>query len=314
MKKYLSFHLKGEDIFSYFIIIVLITVIPAIILSLEANRQHLENPGLGLILILSLGGLTILITVLILSLYILRQSIEYLEFDNFRFSFSGTSDTYLQVIFRGILLTIITLGIYAPWFQRDLMAFYVGKSSYKEKSFSFLGKGKDLLVLIIVALLIPMGILALIFGWESYNEHAYSSFKSYGLSLLQTIITAPFSYFYYRWFIDISYGEQQAKLEADHMEGIGVVLVQTILAVITFGIYFPVAGLKIYRYLLRNVRINGESGENIRFDYDMEDTQDFLFIWGQTLLTLITIGVYLPWAYCRVMERVLGKTSVAMEG
>jgi uncharacterized membrane protein YjgN (DUF898 family) len=92
-----------------------------------------------------------------------------------------------------------------------------------------------------------------------------------------------------------------------------VVLVQSLLSSLTFGIYSPLAALKIYQYFLQKSTIKNEAGKGAQLGYDLDAGGDFLYIWGQLLLTIITIGIYSPWAYTRVMKRVIGKTYLVEE-
>jgi uncharacterized membrane protein YjgN (DUF898 family) len=310
MKKYLQFHLRGEDIFSYFIIIVLICVIPAIILSIPSNAYLMEEMTFLRGLLFGILGIAILSVILILAIYILKMVIENVEYDEERFKFSGEAKEYVVLVFKGILLSIITIGIYLPFFQRELMAFYVGKTSYKNEAYNFMGKGGDLFVIFLFALIVPLIILAIIFGFDYNAERTFSSFKAYGLNILETAIISPFVFLYYRWFVDIRYKHYHARIDTDVIEGIGVVLLQTVIAAATFGIYFPIAYLKIYKYYLEKIKVKDDAGQekNMAFGYDIDLTNDFLYIWGQTLLTIITIGIYSPWAYCNILDRVLGKT------
>ncbi|MGC9341965.1 MAG: DUF6693 family protein [Bacteroidales bacterium] len=310
MKKYLQFHLKGEDIFSYFLIIVLICVIPAIILSLPSNAYMMDEMTFWRGLLFGILGIAILAVVLILAIYILKMVIQNVEYDEERFKFSGEAGEYVSLVFKGILLSIITLGIYLPFFIRELMAFYIGKTSYKDEPFKFMGKGGDLFVIFLFALIVPLIVLALIFGFNYGAERSFSSFSAYGISILETAIISPFVFLYYRWFVDIRFKNFHAQIDTDMIEGIGVVLLQTVITAATFGIYFPVAYLKIYKYYLEKVKVKDDSDQEqqIRFGYDIDPTNDFLYIWGQTLLTIITLGIYSPWAYCNILDRVLGKT------
>jgi uncharacterized membrane protein YjgN (DUF898 family) len=261
-------------------------------------------------LLFGILGIAILAVVLILAIYILKLVIEHVEYDEEKFKFSGEAGEYVGLIFKGILLSIVTLGIYLPFFLRELMAFYIGKTSYKDEAFRFMGKGGDLFVIFLFALIVPLIILAIIFGFDYNAERTFSSFKAYGLNILETAIISPFIFLYYRWFVDIRYKNYHAKIAADIMEGIGVVLLQMVITAATFGIYFPVAYLKIYKYYLEKVKVKDDSDQeqNIQFGYDIDPTNDFLYIWGQSLLTIITLGIYSPWAYCNILDRVLGKT------
>ena len=89
----------------------------------------------------------------------------------------------------------------------------------------------------------------------------------------------------------------------------GKIAIEALLSVVTLGIYLPLATVKLYKYFVeRTVARSDES--NKQFGYDIEPKDDFLFIWGQTLLTIITLGIYYPWAFCKVLDRVVGKTYV----
>lgn len=65
--------------------------------------------------------------------------------------------------------------------------------------------------------------------------------------------------------------------------------------------------LKLYKYFVEKTVATNDS-RKLTFGYDIEPSQDFLFIWGQTLLSIITLGIYYPWAFCKIGSRVLSKT------
>jgi hypothetical protein len=73
-----------------------------------------------------------------------------------------------------------------------------------------------------------------------------------------------------------------------------------------------VAYLRIYRYF---VHLTVAQSENNRktFGYDLEPKRDFLFIWKQTLLIALTLGVYFPWAVSNISVHIIGKTYIEEE-
>jgi len=81
-----------------------------------------------------------------------------------------------------------------------------------------------------------------------------------------------------------------------------------VLAVITFGIYFPMAYLRLYQYFTDHTRSNVVNGKQILMGYNGDRISDFFFMWGQILLTVITLGFYYPWAFSRIAHRVITKT------
>jgi uncharacterized membrane protein YjgN (DUF898 family) len=79
------------------------------------------------------------------------------------------------------------------------------------------------------------------------------------------------------------------------------------LSIITLGIYAPVGSLRLYKYFAERTVARNEASVK-KLGYDLEPTDDFLFMWGQILLVIITLGIYYPWAYCKISSRVFGKT------
>lgn len=307
MKKYFSFQLKGEDIFKYILLMLILIIVPTLFY-LNATgwdqSTRLETSQSVLFLLLFL---VVFFASLAISFFLYKLSIENIEFENLNPDFKGNLSKFLGIVLKGIFFTIITIGIYLPWFVKDIYGFFINETSYQDSKFKFQASGTDLLVIIILAAIIPIVILAFLLNDYIEPGHKFS-FPRYLANILETIVIAPFTFFYIRWIINLSYRNYKIKLNTDYMEGIGVVLLQTFLAALTFGIYYPLAYLKIYQYFLQKTQIKSDTGENVNLGYELDATNDFLFIWGQTLLTIITIGIYAPWAYCKVMERVLGKT------
>jgi len=90
----------------------------------------------------------------------------------------------------------------------------------------------------------------------------------------------------------------------------GKILVEILLTVITLGIYMPLAYLKLFKYFSERTIAQKET-LSLQFGYELDLKNDFLFIWGQLLLTIVTLGIYYPWAYAKIGRRVLAKTYVA---
>jgi len=123
------------------------------------------------------------------------------------------------------------------------------------------------------------------------------------------IIFIPYMYFIYKWMVNFKFKEYTIKWETDFWSSVGKIAIELFLSVITVGIYLPLACLKLFSYFSERTIASTESGSK-NFGYDIEPLDDFLFIWGQYLLTIITLGIYYPWAFCKIMDRVAGKTYV----
>lgn len=89
----------------------------------------------------------------------------------------------------------------------------------------------------------------------------------------------------------------------------GKIALEIFLSLITVGIYYPLAWIKLYKYFVdRTVATSDE--RTLEFGYDIEPASDFLFIWGQSLLSIITLGIYYPWSCCKIYGRIVGKTFI----
>ena len=73
------------------------------------------------------------------------------------------------------------------------------------------------------------------------------------------------------------------------------------------GIYIPMAMIKLYAYFTEKTIAQSEEGIR-RFGFETDNLNDFLFIWGQTLLTIITLGIYYPWSISKIGKRILSRT------
>jgi uncharacterized membrane protein YjgN (DUF898 family) len=56
----------------------------------------------------------------------------------------------------------------------------------------------------------------------------------------------------------------------------------------------------------KTVAVSDETTLRFGFDYDAKN--DFFYIWGQMLLTMVTLGIYYPWAFSKIGKRVLSQT------
>lgn len=129
------------------------------------------------------------------------------------------------------------------------------------------------------------------------------------------IILTPYIYYIYKWFVDVTYKGYHFKWDTKALPSIGKIAYELILSMITLGIYFPLAWIRLYKYFLEKTKSQTEGTPKIQFNYDIDQQKDYLFILIQTLLTIITLGIYFPWSFCKVSQRILEKTSMEkMEG
>ena len=114
--------------------------------------------------------------------------------------------------------------------------------------------------------------------------------------------------FVYRWLIDFTYGNSRIALKVSIPVTMLFMFIQIVLCILTAGLFVPIAGVMIYRYIVGNMRLVSESGEESAFGYQGRIGHDCLYVYGQALLTLITAGIYGPWMISKVGRRLISNT------
>ena len=251
---------------------------------------------------------------------IAKMTIENTEYKGKSFFFNGKTSEFLGVLIPGFLLTIITIGIYSPWFIKNMYAFFAKKTSYNSENLEFRGKGGDLFLIFLFTLIIPLIIIlvsvmiysfAMMFTLTDKLQFTspIDNFYAVIMMLIIFIILIPYLYYFYKWMVDLKYKNYTIQWETGFWNAGAKIALETILSFVTIGIYAPLAILRLYKYFAeRTIARSPEKSK--RFGYDIEPWNDFLFIWGQVLLTFITLGIYYAWAYCKIAGRILKKTYV----
>lgn len=84
-----------------------------------------------------------------------------------RFSFRGAARHFVRVFVPGTLLTLVTLGLYYPFFQNNIRRFLVNHSYYGATAFRYDGKGRDLFgpfLLVLVLTVLTVGVVSVAVG------------------------------------------------------------------------------------------------------------------------------------------------------
>ena len=90
-----------------------------------------------------------------------------------RFSYHGDPNEFIAMMFKGILLSLVTLGIYTPFFQSNRRAFLVNNSRFGSEPFMYDGEGRGLFYEFIKAVLLTIPTLGFIWIWYSAFKQRY---------------------------------------------------------------------------------------------------------------------------------------------
>jgi uncharacterized membrane protein YjgN (DUF898 family) len=307
MKNYLSFHLDGKQLFPYWISTFLLGIVLVIIYVIRSRAILAGDNSFATSVMLVLTFVLLVGVIYVFYYYVLKFSIDSTEYQGERLTTSYTISEFLKTFLFGAFLSLITLGVYLPWFVQRLMVFFIEGSSYKGVRYKFDGDGLTLFGILTLLVVVPIVALSFIsiaiYGPQSVEEGIL-------LNIYQLVVMAPLYTLLLKWMVDGSYNGYQISLKVDFFRFMGFIFVHMLLTVITVGIYFPLFYLNIYKYVLSHTSCENAAGDRVALDYDLERGADFMLIWGQLLLTIVTAGIYLPWAYAKIMQRVLSKTSL----
>ena len=139
-----------------------------------------------------------------------------------------------------------------------------------------------------------------------------------GVQLITTLVTflfvlyllVVFTYLVYKWYVDMRWRDVAVRWQTRLWPSCGFILGQVLLSVVTAFIYFPAAFLRVYRYFAARTILTKEGAEIGRGGFDGALGKGFGLIWGQALLSMITLGFSLPWAYASIGRWLVGSTFV----
>jgi uncharacterized membrane protein YjgN (DUF898 family) len=96
-----------------------------------------------------------------------RYRMSRSSWEGIRFSFRGRFGKALELYFKGIVLSIVTLGIYIPFFHVRMQNFWRNLSYFGNTPFRYDGKGSGLLGAYLLSVLLTLPTLGICWFW--YN-------------------------------------------------------------------------------------------------------------------------------------------------
>jgi uncharacterized membrane protein YjgN (DUF898 family) len=308
MKHYFDFKLTGKKLFSVWLLFYACFITPYVFLII--NLKNILLGGTPQLYIFPMF-LVLFLIAFVLIFYFSKLIIEHITYNDKSIVFGGSFLEFVGQLILGYFLSIITLGIYTPWFIRNMHSFFIDNSSYDSNAFTFQGKGGKLFKILTFTLILPMIIMIIVLVKFAMNniDQQIPTYITYIQQIIMFVILIPYMYFVYKWTVNINFKNYNISWNTNFWSSYGKMLLEIFLSIITFGIYMPMAMLKLYKYFTeRTVANNGEIKRE--FGFDSDNMNDFLFIWGQFLLTIITLGIYYPWCICNTHKRLISKTYI----
>jgi len=307
MKDYFKFNLKAQKLLPVWLTFMVLFIVPYVFLTLKVKDLITPGHPSGIFVFYGILLLLVIISYAII-FYIFKLIIEGIEFKGKSFVFEGSFGQFMAKFLLGLFLSIITLGIYSPWFITKIQKFFVDNTSHDSDKFTFAGTAGKLFKILFFTIFLPIVVMIIVMVYFGYkNGNLDPKTISLYSNLVTLFIMIPYIYYVYKWMVNVKFREYTIRWETKFWHSCGKILLEIFLSVITVGIYYPLAGLRLYKYFMEKTFAISESSKK-GFGYDLEAGKDFLFLWGQSLLTIITLGIYYPWACCKITDRILSKT------
>ncbi|WP_105102424.1 YjgN family protein [Microbulbifer pacificus] len=292
------------------------------------------------------------------------------------FVFSGNGYEYFKIWIVNILLTIVTLGIYAPWAKVRNTQYFYGNTSLDNASFAFTADPVKMLIgrLIAVGLLVVFMVvqsfmpliglllafsLMFVFPWVLNRTFAFYArnstyrnirFRFVGrytdalinylgwpiIAMLSLGLLTPFMMFKQKQYLieNHRYGNQSFSFRARVGDFYGLVLIAfgvglvgviagALIGVILGLIYQPLGilsgigamigyaiGILYFITNMQNLIFNNTSLSSHDFKARYEIKSFGWLMVSNFLLTVVTLGLYIPWAKVRVAQYAAEHTAV----
>ena len=207
-----------------------------------------------------------------------------------RLSFHGTGSSLFLLILKNVLLTIVTLGIYAPWAATERRKYVWQNAEFHGQRFIYGGTGLELFLgylKVLVGYALFLGVPALVRLVSP--DLAIAVQITFALGLLALI---PFAVYWSR-----AYLLSRSTWRGIHFSmqpGAGsfarTFLVGYLLTIVTLGLYMPV-----WLNKLRKITTDRSRFGNHAFSYDGNDFEVWVMSMKGFLLSIVTLGIYYFW-------------------
>jgi uncharacterized membrane protein YjgN (DUF898 family) len=245
----------------------------------------------------------------------MRRILPALSLEGKPLAFRGSIGRFVGLNLLGVFLSLITLGIYAPWYAARVYRYLAQETSFEGRPWAFDGKGGRLFVILLLTLVLPLTVIAVLMGvLGALSEGAgvgLLRWLSPIILVLLLFLLPAYIYEIYRWFFtNLRLEELRVCWRIRFWPAVGTIFLQGLLSLVTAGIYLPAAYVKLCRYFVQRTELERGGQPYGRLGFDGKAGQGFLRIWGQGLLTIITVGFYYPWALAKIGRWFAGHTML----
>lgn len=310
MNEQFSANLEGSILFKKIIAFILAYTICMVSTMYLAYDYSMVGYFISLLLAMISG--------LFLEFKVMEYLINAVSLNDKNFTFVGDFSEFVGMVVKGTVLSFITLGIYSPWFLKKIVSFFADNTEYPEKEISFESTGGKLLKYMFLGFIIPLILFVVVlvvgFNLDSavVNEDMSAMVNFFILYMVGIIVLSSLLLFFmYKWYINFIFGNETVTFNAGVGETVLFFVIQYFLTFITLGIYGFAFQVKLIKYLAEKTEFTDMStGQQRLVNFSGGIGEGFLLFLGQGLLSIITLGIYSPWAIAKVNNWVINNLEI----
>jgi uncharacterized membrane protein YjgN (DUF898 family) len=232
------YHGTGKELFCGFLKALFFFIIPIVLLNMA---PQLTGGGAKIKMvagILVYGLIALFVPMAMVGAW--RYRLSRTSWRGIRFSFRGKTEDFLRLFLTGCFLTVITLGLYYPFFATQRHGFMVSHSYFGSRKFDFDGRGRDLFKPFLLALLLTLPTLGIYwYYFLAKKQRFFWEHTSFGSLRFQSTVT----------------GRKLLSLHSGNM----------LVLFVTLGLAYPWVLVRKTNFLLQNLRLKGSLElENIK--------------------------------------------------
>ncbi|QZT37456.1 DUF898 domain-containing protein [Halosquirtibacter xylanolyticus] len=228
--------------------------------------------------------------------------------------FDGSLGRYFLILIGYTLLSMITVGITIPLLIKKSQCFFIDNTTYKKEAFKFKGKIQAMVIFMIIylAAFITISIIA---GTQLKNGNIPSGSNFLPLVIVYPLILVLISFisaYLYNWYANIDYKNYNFHFRSSFSAYITPWLLTILGTVFSLGLVTPFLNIWIAKKYINDLEATNEES-TVTFSEELDIKEDGIYLLGQTILTIFTIGIYLPIAQQKILNRIIPKIAYTKE-
>ncbi len=244
-----TFHGTGKEVFKGFIKVygVFLLLYLLLIYSATTNNSFMKLGAIGLLYV----AMAVFIPFAIHGAVRYRSSRS--SWRGIHFKYVGERMRLFTLCIKGVLFTIFTFGLYGPWFHVSLRQYILSNLKLGNLTFDFIGEGGSLLWIIFKGYVFSVLTLGIYIFW--FYKDLYK--------------------FYFENIRIYQDGkEMEFEFKASGGDVAGLVIVNALMIIFTFGLATPWVTIRTFRFLFNHLVLSGDLNADALTQLEMDDYDD----------------------------------------